>query len=44
MDASQLGYPEIVHLGSNTSFASIYVSKVSEMIETLANIILGPME
>jgi hypothetical protein len=32
MDASQLWYREIVHLGRNTSFASSYVPKVSEML------------
>jgi hypothetical protein len=32
MDASQLWYPEIVHSGSNKSFASFYVLKVSEII------------
>jgi hypothetical protein len=31
-DASQHWYPEIVHLASNTSFAFIYVPKLSEMI------------
>jgi hypothetical protein len=32
MDASQVWYPEIVHSGKNTSFASFYVLKVSEII------------
>jgi hypothetical protein len=32
MDASQLWFPEIVLLGRNTSFASFYVLKVSEII------------
>jgi hypothetical protein len=32
MDASQLWYPEIVHSGPNTSFASFYLSKVSEIL------------
>jgi hypothetical protein len=32
MDASQLWFPEIVQLGRNTSFASFYVLKVSEII------------
>jgi hypothetical protein len=32
MKASQLWYPEIVHSGANTSFASFYMSKVSEML------------
>jgi hypothetical protein len=31
MDASQLWYPEIVHSGPKTSFASVKVPKVSEM-------------
>jgi hypothetical protein len=33
MDASQLWYPKIVHSGANTSFASFYVLKVSEMLQ-----------
>jgi hypothetical protein len=32
MGASQLWYPEIVQLGSNTSFEAFYVLKVSEII------------
>jgi hypothetical protein len=44
MDASQLWYPEIVQFGRNTSFASFYVLKVRKSSETLANIILGPMD
>jgi hypothetical protein len=32
MDASQLWYTETVHSGTNTSFASFYVPKVSEML------------
>jgi hypothetical protein len=32
MDASQHWYLEIVQLGSNTTFASFYVQKVSEML------------
>jgi hypothetical protein len=32
MDASQLWYPEIVHSGANTSFASFYMPRVSEML------------
>jgi hypothetical protein len=32
MDASKLWYPEIVHSGANTSFASFFVLKVSEML------------
>jgi hypothetical protein len=31
-DVSRLWYPEIVHWGSDASFASCYLSKVSEMI------------
>jgi hypothetical protein len=31
-DVSRLGYPEIVHWGSDACFASCYLSKVSEMI------------
>jgi hypothetical protein len=32
MDTSQGWYPEVVHSGANTSFASFYMSKVREMI------------
>jgi hypothetical protein len=32
MDASQLLYTETVYLDTNTSFASFYVPKVSEML------------
>jgi hypothetical protein len=32
INASQLWYPEILHSGSNTSIASFYLSKVSEIL------------
>jgi hypothetical protein len=32
MDASQIWYHEIVHSGANTSVASFYMPKVSEML------------
>jgi hypothetical protein len=44
MDASQLWYPEIVHSGSNTSFASFMCPRLAKCQETLPNIILGPMD
>jgi hypothetical protein len=44
MDASLLWYPERVHLGPKHKFSTYYMAKVSEVSETLPNIILGPME
>jgi hypothetical protein len=44
MDASQLWYPEIVHSGWNTSFASFTCPRLAKCHETLQNIILGPMD
>jgi hypothetical protein len=44
MDASQLWYPEIVHSGSNRSFASCSCRRIVKSSETLTNIILGLMD
>jgi hypothetical protein len=43
MDALQLWYPKIVHLGSNTSFASFTCRRLVKSSETHTNLILGPM-
>jgi Icc-related predicted phosphoesterase len=37
MDDSKLWYPEIVHSGANTSFASFYMPKVNEMLRNTPN-------
>jgi hypothetical protein len=44
MDASQLWCREIVHSGQKHKVSSFYVHKVSEVLITLPNIILGLME
>jgi hypothetical protein len=44
MDALQLWYPEIVHSGSNKSFAYFTCRRLAKCFETLANISLGPMD
>jgi hypothetical protein len=44
MDASQVWYPEIVHSGANTSFASFYMSKVREMLWNTPNRHFGSNE
>jgi hypothetical protein len=38
---SELWHPEIVHSGPKDEFFIFYVPKVSEMLETLPNIIFG---